>query len=214
MFASLVEEKKMTGPFGEPDEVYLLKGSMLILATAMQMVLSTSTPLARFEEKMHSLFRVPGGGFDVSAYYLAKVSWTLAMLWLAASWWLGSRSDGYGFNLRFTFYAVLTAAIVFNIFWARLFFVEYGDMKTRYKLSLLFLFLGWSSAIAGFSVLLVNIVRNWLVLTARSSAILASILLFLHIISILGVFVYFYSITGVLESFNPFASRSGKSRTQ
>src|SRR3972149_598434 len=102
--------------FGEPEEEDLLKGSMLILATAMQIVLSTSTPLARFEEKMHSLFRVPGGGFDVSAYYLAKVSWTLAMLWLAASWWVGSRSDGYGVNLRFTFYAVLTGAIVVNIF--------------------------------------------------------------------------------------------------
>lgn len=176
----------MVGLYGSPDEVFDRKFEMSLIASILFTVFSTSVPLAPFERKIKEYLK---GDFG---YYLATGLWTFAMLFIAFAWWLGSRSEGFEFGLRTAYFGTLVGAIVFNVCWATTYFVDSGA-PPRYWLSLLYMFVGWLSTIAALAILITNMVRNWAVITAIASAIVAAIFLFINIVVMIGAFVYFYT---------------------
>jgi hypothetical protein len=185
------EKKTMVGPFGETDEIWERKQEFSMIASILFTVFTTSVPLAPFERKFKTFLEG-----DI-AYYLSTGLWTLSMLFVAFAWWLGSNPENLDFGLRTAFYASLVGTIVFNVCWATLYFLDSGAKK-RYLLALFFMFLGWGSAVAALIVFSINVWRNWAVITAVASAIITIIFLAIHILMMIAIFVYFYSMQGAL----------------
>lgn len=198
----------MVGPFGSPDDIFTLKMEMNLLGSILFVIFATSTPLAPFERKTREFILRQN---EMLGYYLAKAFWTFAMLWLAFAWFLGSRSDGFGFNLKVAYYATLTGSILANIAWPVLYFVDTGKAQ-RYWLSIAFMILGWFSAVAALVLISINMWQNWAVLTARASAIIAAVFVFIHLILMIGAFVYFYPMQNDLAKMfaNPFWKAKGR----
>ncbi len=202
--------KKMVGPFGSPDDVFVLKMEMNLLGSILFAIFATSTPLAPFERRTREFI---DRSSDMLGYRLAKGFWTFAMLWLAFAWYLASRSDGFGFGLEISYYATLTGSILANIAWPVLYFVDNGK-KQRYWLSIAIMVLGWLSAIAALVLISINMFQNWAVLTARASAIIAAVFVFIHVVLMIGAFVYFYTMQGELSKLKSPFSALGKGRKE
>lgn len=193
----------MVGPMGSPDDVFDAKMTVFVLASILAAVLSTSVSLAPFERKT--------GANGMIGYALTKGFWTLAMLWVAGAWWLASRSTGFGFALNVGYYAALTGSILANICWGMLYFVDTGKPQ-RYWASLFVMALGWMSAAGALIVLSINLWQSWAALTARASSIVAAIFLFMHLIMMIGVFVFFYGMQDNLLKNIPFLGKPAAAR--
>lgn len=203
----------MVGPLGSPDAIFDLKMEMNLLGGILFVIFATSTPLAPFERKTRDII---AGERDMLGYYLAKAFWTFAMLWIAFAWFFGSRSDGFGTNLRIAYYATLTGSILANIAWPMLYFIDTGKAQ-RYWLSMFLMVLGWFSAVAALVLISINMWQNWAALTVRVSAILSAVFVFVHISLMIGAFVYFYTMQGELASAYARGARAfgrGKNRVE
>lgn len=186
----------MVGPFGSPDDVWLLKEQMLYLAAPLFMILATSTPLAPFERYAHDVIKQSD---EMLGYYLAKGLWTFALLWWAFAWWLALLPDGLGFNLQVGFFATMTFTALTNILWPHLFFVD-SETERRTWLSMGTLVLGWLSAIAALILLSINMWQNWAALTLFVPAVISAIFVFVYVLLMVGVFIFYYTMSGELGS--------------
>lgn len=198
----------MVGPFGSPDAVWALKQEMLYLAAPLFMILATSIPLAPFERYARDIITRSD---DMLGYYLAKALWTFALLWWAFAWWLALLPDGFGFNLHVAFFAAMTFSGLANILWPHLFFVDTADRRTWGSMGVLVL--GWLASIAALILLSINMWQNWAVLTRVAPAIVSAIFVFVHVLLMVGVFIFYYSMSGELgETGRRIVGRSGFKR--
>jgi len=182
----------MVGPFGEPDDVFTLKMEFLQLGTLLYTVFATSVALAPFEnEQKEFIFQ----GFAESrlGYYLAKIFWTVSMIFVAFAWWLESRTTGLGFTYRVAFHATLVGGIILNILWPRYYFLDDGKPR-RFGISMFLMALSILSTVASVIFLSVNLFQSWAVLTAKASGIVADIFVFVNVVMMALAFVYFYTL--------------------
>jgi len=186
----------MVGPFGETDLVFEWKQQFLQLATMLFVVMATSVTLAPFEKKMYEILFGKGSDFPAS-YFFAKTFWSIAMLFVAFAWWLESRTTGLGFTYRVAFHATLVGSILFNIVWPRFYFMDDGK-PYRFSIAMILCGLGILSAVAALIFISVNIWLSYLVLTAKASAIVAAIFIFINIALMAGSFLFFYTMELVI----------------